>query len=153
MLNGFAFSASKVRTCSSWGPGSSFRIFLPLWARVTPAPAPDIIPTEKCCWSVNGSSWLQAARVRTTLKPLWATTGKTKIGLGVFRMGVPESAQNSKCGSIQTQHDFPHLPCEEEMFLNSSQTCQIILKIVFQIISKIILQIKFDMILVKFGVL
>ena len=29
--------------------------------------------------------------------------------LGVFRMGAPESAQNSRCGRIQTQHDFPHL--------------------------------------------
>ena len=24
-------------------------------------------------------------------------------------MGAPESAQNAKCGPIQTQHDLPHL--------------------------------------------
>ena len=26
-----------------------------------------------------------------------------------FKMGAPESAQNNTCGSIQRQHDFPHL--------------------------------------------
>ena len=34
-------------------------------------------------------------------------------------MGAPESAQNSKCGSIQTQHDFPHLLCEREIIFFS----------------------------------
>ena len=36
--------------------------------------------------------------------------------LGVFRMGAPESAQNSECGSIQTPHDFPYLIGEGKWF-------------------------------------
>ena len=44
--------------------------------------------------------------------------------LDVFRMGAPETTQNSTCGPIQTQHDFPNLLCEGEMFLRN---CQIIL--------------------------
>ena len=39
----------------------------------------------------------------------------------VFYNGAPESAQNNTCGPIRTQHDFPHLLCEGEMFLQKYQ--------------------------------
>ena len=41
-------------------------------------------------------------------------------GLGVFRMGAANSAQNNKCGSIQTQHEFPHLLYEGKCFFENA---------------------------------
>ena len=73
---------------------------------------------------------------------------------GVLRMGAPESAQNNKCGPVQTQYDFPHPLCEGEMFLQECQIffptsslcvrghvswkCQSILEMIFQIIFEIV---------------
>ena len=34
------------------------------------------------------------------------------LNLVVFRMGAPETAQNSKYGPIQQKHDFPHFLCD-----------------------------------------
>ena len=36
-----------------------------------------------------------------------------------FKMGAPESVQNNMCRSIQTQHHFPHLLSEGDLFLQS----------------------------------
>ena len=81
------------------------------------------------------------------------------IQLGVFRMGAPESAQNSTCGSIPRQHDFPHLLHDfANLLFLSLRNCQIIIERVFffqkcKIIFRIIFQIIFKMIFVKFGML
>ena len=41
----------------------------------------------------------------------------------LIRMGAPESAQNSTCGFIPTQHDFPYLlsSCEGELFFENAR--------------------------------
>ena len=77
-------------------------------------------------------------------------------------MGAPESAQNSKCGHIQTQHDFPNALCEGEVFFSKGRS-QIILEIPKllcegemllrqrQMILEMSFQIIFEIVFVKFG--
>ena len=68
--------------------------------------------------------WLLENRPRLRERS-WISSSETATAFlsfsECFRMGAPESAQNSKCGSIQPQHDLPHLLCEETMILNSSK--------------------------------
>ena len=83
--------------------------------------ASKTVSTIAILWPVKAIFKERAAtlEVDTSIFPGLKTGPKGERRLGVFRMGAPESAQNSKCGSIQTQHDFPHLLCEREIIFSS----------------------------------
>ena len=57
---------------------------------------------------------------QTSMRTTWSERQNCSPNLVFLEWVHQNQHQNSKCGSIQAQHDFPHLLCSGGMFLNSS---------------------------------